>query len=327
MQHFIISACVAGAIAFVPLQGVFAQTKVQANDFVELFEKLGGKHPGFRVAHARGVCASGRFSPAGSEHFSQAQLLANGDLPVMLRFSVGGANPQSDERAPGTRGVGIQIALPNGSNHHFTGNNFPVFAGKDPDTFFGFLSTLLPDESGRYDPGKTLAYVQQNPSVQANAAWQKSAQTAASYANTEYFGLHTFYYNNAADDQTRFRWHLKPTLGVKTLTKDEAAKQPADFLASTLDKQLFAGVVSFDLEASIGEAGDSDIDPSIQWPDERRKVALGTITLLSSGGDACNGLNFDPNVVSAGFEPSADPVLRMRSTAYAISFGKRLSNE
>ncbi|MFT6269434.1 MAG: catalase, partial [Alphaproteobacteria bacterium] len=38
-------------------------------------------------------------------------------------------------------------------------------------------------------------------------------------------------------------------------------------------------------------------------------------------------LNFDPNILSAGFTPSADPVLRMRSPAYAISFGKRLSNQ
>jgi catalase len=326
MKPFVISACVAGAIGLAPAPGALAQTDVEANDFIELFEKLGGNHPGFRKAHARGVCASGTFSPANSEHFSQAELLANGDLPLTMRFSVGGANPDSDERKPGTRGAGIQIQLPNGSVHHFTGNNFPVFAGKDPATFFGFLSTLLPDDSGQYKPEKTMAYVQQNPSVQAHAAWQRSAQTAASYANTRYFGLHTFHYDNAGE-QIRFRWQLVPELGVTTLTKEEAEKMPADFLASTLAKQLSDATVSFRLEASIGEPGDSDIDPSVQWPDDREQVTLGTVTLSSSGGEACNGLNFDPNVMSAGFEPSADPVLRMRSPAYAISFGKRSSGE
>lgn len=325
MKQFVISACVAGAVGFTPFHHTLAQTNIQANDIVELFEKLGGKHPGFRKAHARGVCASGSFTPANSEYFSQAALLSNGDLPVTMRFSVGGANPDSDERKPGTRGAGIQIQLPDGSLHHFTGNNFPVFAGKDPATFFGFLSTLLPDESGQNDPGKTLAYVKQNPSVQANAAWQKNAQTAASYANTEFFGLHTFYFNSAAGDKTRFRWHLEPGLGVKTLSREEADKMPADFLASTLAKQLSEETVSFQLNASIGEPGDSDIDPSIQWPDERLQVNLGTVTLSNSGGEACNGINFDPNVMSAGFEPSADPVLRMRSAAYAISLGKRSS--
>jgi hypothetical protein len=37
--------------------------------------------------------------------------------------------------------------------------------------------------------------------------------------------------------------------------------------------------------------------------------------------------NFDPNMMSAGFTPSADPVLRMLSPAYAISFGKIVSNQ
>ncbi len=307
--------------------GALAQGSVQANDLLELFEKLGGSYPGFRKAHARGLCASGTFTPATSPHFPQAALLANGELPVVLRFSVGGTNPESDERAPGTRGAGIRIELPEGDFHHFTGNNFPVSAGKDPETFFGFLATLLPDENGDYDPEKTLAYVQQNPSVQAHAAWKKNAQTAASYANTEYFGLHTFYYQQPSGQQTRFRWQLRPDLGVQTLTRAEAAEKPPHFLASSLAQQLEDGSVSFTLEASIGEPGDSDIDPSVQWPEQRARVELGRITVSESGGNDCDGINFDPAVLSAGFAPSADPLLRMRSAAYAISFGKRMSNQ
>jgi catalase len=86
-------------------------------------------------------------------------------------------------------------------------------------------------------------------------------------------------------------------------------------------------VVSFKIMASLGEAEDSDIDPSQQWPAERPQVLLGTVTVTANGGDACNNTNFDPNIMSAGFTPSADPILRMRSPAYAISFGKRLSNQ
>ena len=48
----------------------------------------------------------------------------------------------------------MKIKLPNGSLHTFTGNNFPVFAGKDPQTLFGFLSSLVPDEDGKVDPAK-----------------------------------------------------------------------------------------------------------------------------------------------------------------------------
>lgn len=48
----------------------------------------------------------------------------------------------------------------------------------------------------------------------------------------------------------------------------------------------------------------------------------GTVELTAAraeeGGD-CNGLNFDPLVLPAGIEPSADPVLHARRAAYAES--------
>ncbi|TWX66654.1 catalase family peroxidase [Colwellia sp. C1TZA3] len=301
--------------------------KVQANDFIELFEKLGGKHPGYRKAHANGMCASGTFVPTPNKHFTGAALLSNGELPVSIRFSVGGSSPSSNERAPGARGMGMQIQLPDGALHTFTGNNFPVFAGKSPEVFYGFLSTLLPDENGNADPAKTMAFVEQNPSLQANIAWNKTAKTSASFANTEFFGLHTFYFEQPNEQQTKFRWNIEPSLGVKTLEKAEADSMPTEFLADTFAQQLKDETVSFTIMASLGEAQDSDIDPSQQWPSERPQVSLGTVTIKTSGGDACKNTNFDPNVMSAGFTPSADPVLKMRSPAYAISFGKRLSGQ
>ncbi|MBA6233004.1 MULTISPECIES: catalase family peroxidase [unclassified Colwellia] len=303
------------------------EKKIEANDLVEMFEKLGGKYPGFRKAHAKGLCALGTFMPAPNKHFSGAALLSNGELPVSMRFSLGGTNPNSDEKSPGTRGMGMQIKLPNGALHTFTGNNFPVFAGKDPETFYGFLSTLLPDENGKPDPAKTVAFIQQNPSVQANVMWNKTAKTAASFANTAFFGLHTFYFDQPNGQKTKFRWNIQPSLGVKTLEKAEAAKMPNEFLADTFAQQLKDETVRFTIMASLGEAEDSVIDPSQQWPNERPQVILGTVTVNASGGDACKNINFDPNMMSAGFTPSADPVLKMRSPAYAISFGKRLSGQ
>jgi catalase len=331
MKHTLIASsigvCLLMAGATASSSAVASDKEVLATDLVDIFERLGGKQPGFRKAHAKGMCAIGMFVPSPNEHFKGAALLANGDLPVAMRFSLGGANPNSDERAPGTRGIGMQIKLPSGSFHTFTGNNFPVFAGKDPETFFGFLSTLLPDENGKTDPAKTMAFIQANPSVQANAMWNQQAKTPASFANTGFFGLHTFYFNQANGEKTKFRWDIQPSLGVKTLDKDEAAEMPDEFLVDTFTKQLKEGAVSFTIMASLGEEQDSDIDPSQQWPDERPQVELGTVMITANGGDECKNTNFDPNMMSAGFTPSADPILRMRSPAYAISFGKRLSNQ
>ncbi|GGD59849.1 catalase family peroxidase [Lacimicrobium alkaliphilum] len=308
-----------------PLQA--ADKPVQANDFINLFEKLSGKQPGIRKAHARGLCATGTFIPEQNAQFPSAPLLSGEELPVVMRFSVGGGNPGADERAPSTRGMAMQITLPGGSRHIFTGNNFPVFAGKDPQTFFGLLSTFLPDEQGNRDPQKTMQYAEENPSVKANLAWQQAAKTPASYANTDFYGLHTFFYALEDETPTKFRWHLVPDLGVKTLTEEQAQAKDNGFLAETIKQQLAESTVSYSLMATIGEPEDTNIDPSVQWPEDREQVRLGTVKLASAGGEQCTPINFDPNVLSAGFSPSDDPVLRMRSAAYAISFGKRLSGQ
>ena len=77
----------------------------------------------------------------------------------------------------------------------------------------------------------------------------------------------------------------------------------------------------------LGEPEDTDDDPSRRWPAGRPVFKAGTLSVVGSGGEACTPINFDPNVLSAGFSAGADPILRMRSPAYAISFGQRLSGQ
>ncbi|MGB3726008.1 MAG: catalase family peroxidase [Glaciecola sp.] len=300
-----------------------------AMEFIEVFEKLSGAHPGFRKAHAKGVCAVGTFAPnADALIFAESPLFTQGELPASLRFSLGGGNPIADERVPGVRGVGIQISLPNGSKHTITGNSAPVFAGKDPETFLGLLKTFLPDENGKVDPSRTGAYIMANPSTQANAMWTRTTPAPSSWANTPYFGLHTFFYGEGSE-QIKYRWHITPDLGVEGLSKEKTAGMPAAFLKDKLLEQVADEntVVSFSVMATIGEENDTNIDPSVRWPDDRMQIKMGTITVNSAGDGSCTNTNYDPNILSKGFTPSADPVLRMRSPAYGISFGKRLSGQ
>jgi catalase len=78
---------------------------------------------------------------------------------------------------------------------------------------------------------------------------------------------------------------------------------------------------------TIGVAGDPEDNPTLAWPDERKQVKVGTLSLTSAmaqKGAACEPINFDPLVMADGIEPTKDPVLQFRSPAYAISFAKRL---
>ncbi|MCG7531083.1 catalase family peroxidase [Psychrobium sp. MM17-31] len=302
------------------------QEKVQAIDFIKLFQQAAGENPGQRKAHTKGVCAKGEFQPIQTTEFSSSSLLTNGTLPATVRFSMGGGNPKADEREPGIRGIGVKLSLPNGSQHIFTGINAPVFAGKEPSDFFGLLKALSPDESGSVNQQKLAAYIAAHPSVAEHVKWATSSKTPTSYANTKYHGLHTFFYEQN-NKMTKFRWQLIPQLGVTTYSKTQAEKLPPHFLEDTLIQQAKQQTVTFDLIAQLGMASDTNNDPSQQWPTERPTVKLGTIKLNSAGDVDCQNINFDPNVLSSGFSPSDDPILRMRSAAYAISFGKRLAGQ
>lgn len=83
--------------------------------------------------------------------------------------------------------------------------------------------------------------------------------------------------------------------------------------------------MAFDLYAQIAEAGDKVEDPSIAWPETRRMVKLGAITLTALPADPetlQKELLFLPGQPHPGVEP-ADPMLVLRNNAYPISLGER----
>ncbi|WP_100656704.1 catalase family peroxidase [Alteromonas flava] len=326
MRYLSSAVIVAGAFALTPISNVNAEPS--PNDFIELFEKLGGQHKGQRRAHANGVCAAATFTPnkALAERSTSALFSAE-TLPATVRFSMGSGNPSADQRANGARGMAIQINLPDGSKHHIVGNSTPVFAAKDPATFFGLLENLLPNPEGVVDYQKVGAYIATHPSTQPLAQWQQVTPPPYSYGTSKYFGLHAFYFVDGKGERQVFRWHTTPDAGERLLTTEEKQALPELFLSDHLQQQFNADGVSFTIHATLGQPEDTTIDPSQAWPADRETVEFGKITLNAVGGDACTPINFDPNVVSAGFATSDDPVLKMRSPAYAISFGKRLSGQ
>ena len=79
---------------------------------------------------------------------------------------------------------------------------------------------------------------------------------------------------------------------------------------------------------TIGEPGDSEDDPTVLWPAGRREIKAGTLTLTSFASDRTSGaygINFDPMVMADGIGPTNDPILRFRSSSYAISHSRRLT--
>lgn len=326
MKPFVLLSSIALTITL--STSVSGQQSKSPTDFIDIFEKLSGKHPGTRKAHASGICASGIFTPNSElSALSKSELFTLTGVPATIRFSVGGGNPNADDRAQGARGMAIQLKLPNGGLHNIVGNSTPVFAAKDPDTFFGLLETLVPGEDGKTDFAKVGEYIATHPSTQKAAHWQRTTAAPYSYSRSEFFGLHTFYFEDAQNKQTKFRWHTTPNLGMRSLAPEEVTGLPRKFLNEHLHKDFASSTISYTINVAIGKDEDTTNDPSQSWPEDRQIIKFGEVLLTSIGGESCTPINFDPNVVANGFKTSDDPVLRMRSPAYAVSFGRRLSGQ
>jgi catalase len=81
---------------------------------------------------------------------------------------------------------------------------------------------------------------------------------------------------------------------------------------------------------SVGQPGDTEDDPTVLWPADRKRFRAGTLSITSASpqkGAECEPINFDPLVMADGIAPTNDPILGFRSPAYAVSFAKRLGNQ
>jgi catalase len=110
------------------------------------------------------------------------------------------------------------------------------------------------------------------------------------------------------------------------LDADDAAKRPPDFLVDELPERLKGGPVTFHLKAQLAEAGDSTMDATKPWPEDRKIVDLGVLTVskaVVNSAEVQKTLLFVPGQLTDGIEQSDDPLIDLRNSAYAISFSRR----
>lgn len=306
------------------------QDGVTADQVVTAIEGAFGVTPGQRRNHTKGTCASGEFvgTPEAAT-YSRSVLFSGRTLPVVARFSLSGGNPNAPDTTKSARGMALEFKLPDGGVHHMTMLNTPVFGAAMPKTFFDQMVALKPDPAtGKPDPEKLKAFKASHPDNAAQAGFLSEHNPPTSFANSAYFGIHTFKFIDRNDKTTLVRWRFVPQDGEQRLSDEQLKSMPKDFLEQTLIKRTAEGPVRWDMLVTLGEPGDAETDPTITWPDNRKVIKAGTLTITSATpqkGAACETINFDPLVMSDGVAATDDPILRFRSPAYAVSFGKRLS--
>jgi catalase len=309
---------------------VLAQAPVDPTTMINQFEATNGKYDGYRRSGAKGICASGEFvGTAEARALSTASAFSGTPVPVVLRYSVGGANPKAPDNTKGQRNMALQFELPGGELWLMGNISSPVFGASSPQQMLELLASRQPDPATKAaDPAKVKAFNDANPEVLLQGRYFASQPVPASFAGVNYWGVHAFGFVNARGEKVFGKWIFEPVGGVMGLSDDEAKAKGPNFLFDDLRQRVKAGQVGFDFNLVLAEPGDKIDSATVPLPEGRKKVRLGTLKVTAVAEDAggpCLTTNFNPMVMPRGVEPSADPMLAARAAPYAVSVGRRLS--
>jgi catalase len=294
--------------------------------FADRFEHVYGRHDGFRRNHAKGLSATGSFASTGAgAAICRAAVFQSGSVPVVGRFSLGGGLPDQADKPDTIRGLGLLFQPPNGQQWRTAMVNVPVFPDSTPQGFYERLLAAKPlPETGKPDPQKMAAFLDRHPETVAAMKIIKQSPPSAGFADSTFHGLNAFWFTNSAGATVPVRWSLVPQdAGGPGAPAPSHAK---DYLFDDLIRTVAQRPLNWRLVLTIGEPGDPTNDATKPWPQSRRSIDAGTLTITAvqteEAGNA-RDINFDPLVLPDGITASDDPLPAARSAVYARSFTRR----
>jgi catalase len=291
---------------------------------VDAIEELSGVHPGYRRAHARGICCRAVFRPNGlAAAFTTAAHLQEQEVSAVVRFSGSSTDPALADLLSPAKGMAVQFTLPGGGVSSLIGVTLPVFFARTPESFVDILSSVHKARAGNLGPLELIKEVTTHFSEsKASLLAVKKLQPPASYAESHYYCIHTYFFVDAEGNKRPVKFEWTPDAGVRALSLKDASQQPDQYLEEELELRLLAGPAVFQLTVVFGEEGDPTDDPTHAWPEDRRRIDIGRLYLTEIIEEP-DGLLMDPAAVPAGIALSDDPILNFRHTAYGESFQRR----
>ena len=301
-------------------------TPLLPSRFADRFEHVYGRHDGFRRNHAKGLSATGTFVSSGAGvAICRAAVFQQGTVPLVGRFSLGGGLPDQADKPDTVRGLGLLFQGPNGQQWRTAMINLPVFTDSTPQGFYERLLASKPlPETGKPDPQKMAAFLDRHPETAAAMKIIKQSPPSAGFADSTFRGLNAFWFTNGAGATVPVRWSVVPEDAG-----GQGARAPSigkDYLFDDLIRTLAQRPLKWRLVLTVGEPGDPTNDATRPWPQSRRSIDAGTITITAvQTEEAGNGrdINFDPLVLPDGITASDDPLPAARSAVYARSFTRR----
>ena len=297
-------------------------------ELIDAIQDVSGRHEGRRAVHAKGTLCAGSFTAApGAKELSAAAHLQGEEMRAHVRVSNGTGDPDASDAAQDGRGLAVKLYLPDGTTTDMVMVSRRQFFVRTPADFLAFMRARKPDpETGAPDMAKLGEFLGAHPEAGPAVAEQLAVKPPVSYGTVEYNSLHAFKLIAPDGSERWVRFRFTPDAGEATHSDEEAEGLGPDYLQEEIVDRLNEGPVTFTLSAAIAQEGDPLDDPTAAWPEERERVELGTLQVSAPASDRDTGddvLVFDPTRVTAGTELSDDPILHVRSHAYAESVYRR----
>ncbi len=294
----------------------------------QIFEtmiQLPGSNPAFRAAHAKGVVCEGTFTASkDAAGLSKAAHFQGGSIPVIVRFSIASPDPFIPDNSSNPRGMAIRFRLPGGRDtdivslsHH----GFVVGTGED---FLALQKAIVATDPSKPHPWPVEAFLASHPV--ASKFVQETQAVPASYGTQAFFSNNAFIFVDKQGVKRAGRYQFLPVAGQQNLTEADAKAKAPNFLEEELKARLASGPIRYRMIVQLANAGDPTNDPSLVWPDDRKTIEVGTVSISSvvpDSGSAQKELVFFPTTLTDGIELSDDPFPSLRTTVYALSFARR----
>ena len=319
--------CLAAGIAVLTMQaGLPAQPAPDlSQQIAEVMSqgKSGKSHQ--RFVHAKGVVCEGSFvASPGAASISRAGHFNGERVPVTIRFSDGASDIEVPDASPqaAPRGMAIRFGGGRGTDvMAISHNGFIVGSGEE---FLALQKAIAATDASKPHPWPIEEFLETRPV--ARKFVEDPKPVPVSFATESYFSNNAFLFVNGKGRKQAGRYQIVPIGGPEYVGEAEAKAKSANFLSEELGSRLAKGPARFRLLLQLAGPGDRTNDASIVWPDDREKVELGIITIVSvvlDNGDAERELAFDPTRLVDGIALSDDPLPALRSRVYRYSVAGR----
>jgi catalase len=278
-----------------------------------------------RYIHAKGIVCTGTFEASpGAAEISRAAHFAGGSVPVTVRFSDGAPDITIADNSPDAspRGMAIRFGTGRGTDiMTISHNGFVVGNGEE---FLALEKAIAATDSSKPHPWPVEAFLGSHP--RALKFVQEINRVPSSFATEAFYSNNALIFINSRQERRAGRYQIIPMDGSQYLSEADAKAASPDFLSEEFRRRLPDSPVRFRLLLQLAGPGDETDDGSLVWPDDRKKVELGIITISSVAPDSAaaeRDLAFDPTRLTDGIELSDDPLPLLRSRVYAYSVAGR----